>query len=327
MNPRILIAFPLAVLLAACGQSGPLHTDRAFFGTRVSLDIRAKDSSAARKARDEILAELKTLQGILPPASSKPMMRTNLLLESGEWFSVNPSIYRLIVQSQDYYRRSGGRFNPALLGALKQLRAKQSVRKEGSAPDPTALAQLHKAAPSMNDIDVDGIRMRNRNPQLRLDFGLLIYGYAADAEIEHLRALGIHNARVSVGPVTRVLGSEGSGPWTVAPTQSGPQLHLADGQAACVLGGRDSTYQDDLLNLHTGAPASGTASAIVVAGTASEAAAACSVLFVGGPESWHAVTRGLGLKAVQLRTSDGRVLTGAAMKDLSEGHENSAQKG
>jgi thiamine biosynthesis lipoprotein ApbE len=327
MNPRILIAFPLAILLAACGQSGPLHTDSVFFGTRVSLDIRANSSAAAGKARDEILAELKTLQGILPPASSKPMMRTNLLMESGEWFSVNPSIYRLIVQSQDYYRRTGGRFNPALLGGLKQLHATHSARKEGSTPEPTALAKLHQAAPSMDDIDIDGIRMRNRNPHLRLDFGLLIYGYAADAEIEHLRALGIHDARLSVGPVTRVLGSNGSRPWTVAPTQSGPQFHLGDGQAACVLDGRDSTYQDDLLDLHTGAPASGTASAIVVAGTASEATAACSVLFVGGPEAWNAVTRGLGLKAAQLRTSDGRVLTGAALKDLSEGHENGGQKG
>jgi thiamine biosynthesis lipoprotein len=325
MKLSLLMPLVLALVLTACTRSGTLHVEQRFFGTHVALDIRARDSSTARQARDEVLAELKTLDGILPPATSKPMMRTNILLQSGEWFSVNPSIYRLIVQSRDYYQRTGGRFNPALLGALKQLRAKQSVRKEGSAPDPAALTALHKAAPTMDDIRIDGIRMRNRNPRLRLDFGLLIYGYAADAEIAHLRALGIHNARLSVGPVTRVLGSEGERPWSLAPARSG--LTLGDGRAACVLNRGDSSYRDDLLNPRTGMPASGTTSAIVIADTASDATAGCSVLFVGGQEAWQAVTRGLGLKAVRLRTSDGRVLRGETPGQHPGNDENGSEKG
>ncbi len=312
MNPRLPILLSLAVLLSACSQQQELRHQANFFGTRVTLTID-ENRASAEMAMKEVMGELKTLDSILPPATSKPMRRTNAMLDSGEWFSVNPSIYPLVQQAKSYYRRSHGRFNPATLGALKMLRGDYDTGGVARATDAKEIAALLKHPPTMDDIRVDGIRLRNRNPRLRLDFGLLVYGYAVDAEIAHLRQLGVHNAEITVGPVSRVLGNRQGKAWRVGNDQAGTALALADGEAACLVDLSDAALREDLLDSRAGSVPKETAMVLVIADTASDASVGCTTLALAGPQEWQRAAKDLGIDAALLRTTDGRVLSSKAM--------------
>jgi len=312
MKASLTILLLLAALLTACSQPQELRRDARFFGTRATV-VLDPDSTSAQTAMHEVMAELTTLDGILPPATAKPMLRTNVMLDSGDWFSVNPSIYPLVVRAKSYYRRSHGLFNPALLGTLKQLHGHYDKTGLERPVNAKTLATLVKHPPTMDEIQVNGIRMRNPNPKLRLDFGLLIYGYAVDAEIAHLRLLHIHNARISIGPVTRVIGLRNGKAWRVHGTHGHPGVALRDGEAACLVDAGDASLQPDLLDPRTGAAPSQPVTVLVIAGNASDASVGCSVLALAGPRSWKRAAKDLGLDAVSLRTPDGHLLESPAM--------------
>jgi thiamine biosynthesis lipoprotein ApbE len=125
--------------------------------------------------------------------------------------------------------------------------------------------------------------------------------------------LRIHDARVTIGPVTRVLGTRHGKPWHVALAHAHPGASLGDGEAACLVDPGDVSLKPDLLDPRTGTAPSQPVTVLVIAANGSDASVGCSVLAIAGPQGWKRAASDLGLDTVSLRTADGRLLESAAM--------------
>lgn len=288
---RSILFLPLIVLLTACQQPAPFEHREDIAGIPHSLWIAGSDQQTATRASNAVFSELRLLSTFTHPVKSKPISRINVLLRSREWFSVNPSMTTILKQSVEYYRKTDGRFNPAALGAFRELWGAYATTPAAAAPAGKDIQALLADLPTMEDIRFDGIRLRGDNPRLRLDFDWLAYGYAIDLQMEQLRELGITNARLKIGGVEMTLGNIAGG---------------IAGQAVCK---RTPTAQTDSIDTRTGYPVSDVTDLTVVAGSASDAGVGCQVLLIANVESRQQMVDRLRLIEVKLTGRDGKTVT------------------
>ena len=198
MKPGTGLLF-LVLLVAACQPQGQGQSRRQcqLFDTCVEVVLFEGEPKHNARLLDTVFRDLAKFQELTDPLRAGGMKRINANLRTGEWTSINPSLYALVRTSLRLYRASDGLVDPALWGAYKQ-----------TAGDPAALERLAAARPRMTDIELRGIRVRSRNPGVRLDFGLLTQARAVDLAVEYLQEMGVRRARVSAGHAARVLGED-----------------------------------------------------------------------------------------------------------------------
>jgi thiamine biosynthesis lipoprotein ApbE len=302
-----------SLLLAACEQQNEFTYRQHFVGHEVELVLHVDDKSKAERAAAAVMRDLKLIESYSDPQSSKPLARTNVLLQSREWFSINPSVYRQIRQARNFYDKSGGWFNPAALGAWRKLWGEYDRGAQKRVPAKARIAALRDANPSMDDIEVSGIRVRGHNKDLQLDFDLLALGYAIDTEIEQLAELDIKSALLRIGPVGRVVGIPDH---AVSLPNSTDKVPLVPGEAYCFIDGkRQQPYR--YFDPHTGQAVEPGADVAVIHADAQTAAATCVAILIGGKQGWSVVTRGLGLRYASWRWGDQRLTTPAWSSHLA----------
>jgi thiamine biosynthesis lipoprotein len=300
---RVRLTLLAITLITACSSELQQEETRSLFGTTVTVTVEHPRRALRQQALAATFAELDILQRITELPDAKPLSRTNVLLQGGEWFSANPSIYPLLLQGKKIAHRTNGLVDPASLGALRQAWHGQAPN--GSVP-PAVQAMLRKL-PTMAAVEIEGIRVRGRDPRLSLDFDRLAHGYAVDTELTQLRALGIQRASVRVGTVVGQIGADITRPWTVtlpSTETTDTRLRLDSGEAACIVAG--DTPAAPLFHPRTGRPAA--ARAVVVIGVgALDTAAACMALQLAGPDDAAALMAPLGVRAARVVGRDGRV--------------------
>ena len=309
----------LFTLLSACGVEPPAVTSSfKALGESVDMKLIGVDPARAEQAAELIRQDFAALDHDLNTWSDGSMATVNRMLPTGETFAAPASVLPLVHLSQRYAELSGGLFNPAL-GKLVALWGFNVEVPEGMRPPPDhAIGQLLKANPRMSDIHVDGAQMQGRNSSLRLDFSPLIRAYAIDVAIGRLRQLDVHDAQVQSGTDLRVIGTRRTHPWRVSiPRGSGAgvfaTLNIRDDESLVTRAAhdRDWIYQGEsyhhILDPRTGRPARGAQSVTVLDRDATVGAAAAIALFVAGPEDWHRVAQGLGIRYAVLVDGDGRV--------------------
>lgn len=323
---RRLAAALLLVLLIGCTPSPQVHS-RSFlaFGTLVEVTIAGVDAERADAAMDLLEQDFRYMHETWHAWKPSALSRVNALLRTGEWFSVAPSVRPLIVEAVRLAEASGHRFNPAI-GALVELWGfHQDERGNAPPPPEAAIAELVAAAPRMTDLELDGIRMRSRNPAVSLDFGAFAKGYGIDRAIERLRGLGIENAIVNAGGDLRAIGSRGDRPWRIgvrAPRGGGvlAAVEIAGDTSVFTSGDYERNFEYEgeiyhhILDPATGYPARGLTSVTVLARDGATADAAATALFVAGPGAWRQVASDMGLDRVMVVTSDGTVHLTPAME-------------
>lgn len=299
--------------LAACEQQNEFTYRQHFVGHEVELVLRVDDKSKAERAAAAVMRDLKLIESYSDPQSSKPLARTNVLLQSQEWFSINPSVYRQIRQARNFYGKSGGWFNPAALGAWRKLWGEYDSGAQKRVPEKAEIAALRDASPTMDDIEVSGIRVRGHNKDLQLDFDLLAAGYAIDTEIEQLAELGIKSARLRIGPVGRVVGIPDH---AISLPSGTDKVPLEPGEAYCLIDGKQpQPYR--YFDPHTGQALEPGADVAVIHADAQTAAAACVAILTGGGQGWPLVTRGLDLRYASWQRGDQRLATPAWSSHLA----------
>jgi thiamine biosynthesis lipoprotein len=312
-----------ALLLVACARQDVYREQRFVFGTLVEIQTWGVDENKARKAVAAVFADFERLHTALHPWRPGALTRLNGLLATGEWATVAPSNLPLIEDSIRLYRLSDGLFNPAI-GKLVALWGFQSDTLPTKPPPQAAIDALLRANPTMADIELDGIRIRSRNPAVKLDFGGIAKGYAVDLGIARLQGLGIHNAIINAGGDISAIGSKGGKPWRIGirhPRQSGvlASVELAAGESIFTSGDyeRYFDYQGHryhhIIDPRTGRPAEGATSVTVIHHNGAESDAAATALLVAGPADWHRIAQQLGIHYVLLVASDGTVYMNPAM--------------
>lgn len=317
---RQAIVLLLAALAAGCAREEPVkrHSFLAM-GTIVELTLYGVPAPVAERAHGAIEADFTYMEQTWHAWRPGALGRINTLLATGEWFSGPPSVLPLIVEAQRLTRASGGLFDPGI-GRLVALWGfhDDAPGAERRPPEPARIAELVTARPSVLDVEVRGIRLRGRNPAVRLDFGAFAKGVAVDRAIERLRRLGVHNALVNAGGDLRVLGRHGERPWRIGirhPRKPGvlASLEVADGEAVFTSGDYERYFTWEghryhhILDPRTGRPARGLISVTVVHDDGSEADAAATALFVAGPGGWPAVAARMGIRQVLAVDAQGRL--------------------
>lgn len=294
-----LLLLSILLLLPACQQQpNEFRHHETIAGIDHTLWITGANEKSAQHAISAVFSELRLLSKFTQPVQSKPMSRTNILLRSGEWFSVNPSMTGILKESVKYYGLTNGLFNPAALGALREEWGVYADPDIPAPPKEKDLQALLDDLPTMNDIQFDAIRMRGNNKRIRLDFDYLAYGYAIDTEIQHLKDLGIQNARLQIDGVDRVLG-----------TVPGVDKRNAPAECERSIPTKAGTHRplafNNILDLRTGRPVENISRVTVTADTASDAAVACWALPVSDANSRPELIKRLNVTAATITDASG----------------------
>jgi len=309
--------FLVFILLTASSCSKPVVTKHErcnIFGACISIEFESETSGAELVATIE--DDLVYLVSILDPGDSKPMLRLNSLLRSGEWASANPSVFTLLTKSKEYYQSSQGYFNPARSGLLMKL---WDIEAESLVPPPSkkAYKSVSQTAATMDDIELQGIRVRSTNTNIALEFGTLLHGYTVDMVFDYLKSTGAKNIRVALGNTIRVSTKENTPHIENIKSLSGKTgattVAIKDGEALCVsrLHGDDETLggprYTTIFNPKTGRPATDTGAVIVVHQNAMIANAACQALFNAGPAGWQKIDKSMQTIASLYLAATGKV--------------------
>jgi thiamine biosynthesis lipoprotein len=323
----LLLTLLAVVSLSACDKKDPVSRGRInAFGTTIDLTLIGVARGRADEVTRILAADMLAMENAWSATGSGPVPRINQLFNEGSApFAAPPSVLPLLRLSQRLSADSGSLFNPAI-GHLVKAWGFQGRPADCLRPPPTDLIETAvAAAPTMQDIEIDGIRISSSNNLVKLDFRDIKKGLAVDKAIARLQELGIGNASVAIEGNMRAIGSRDGHPWSVPVRGPGgggilATLQIIGNEAAFTAGNYrrnfswDGKIYHDIIDPRTGYPAEETASVTVLHPDASTADAAATALFVAGPRDWHRVARQMGIRYVMLSDRDGRLHMNPAMQ-------------
>lgn len=316
---RLSVLALLSAVLLGCSRDVPVQTQGfLLYGMMIELSLPGGDArmeTALATVEQTVKQEYATLH----PWQDSPLTRLNAALPSGEWVPLEPDLRDIIERTRELERASDTAFSPAI-GALVKLWGFHSSTPDRprTPPSHTDIDRLMSPPPSMGNIDIEGDRIRCRNPNLQLDFNAVAEGWAAERAAQKLHDLGIDDALINAGGDLRVLGKAGQRPWRVAiqdPFEEGPMAALeVEGDKAVFSSGsyrKRFEYQGvsyaHVINPRTGWPSHSLVAVTVVTDDAVLADAAATALLAAGLESAPAVARHMGLHDVLLVGESGQL--------------------
>jgi thiamine biosynthesis lipoprotein len=293
------------------------------------MSLVGVDQRQATEAATLIRQDFNFLEAAWHSWQPGPMGRINQLLVTDEPFVAPPSTMPLVRFSKEFESRSSGLFNPAI-GYLMDLWGFHADTVRSRPPPPRQqIARLVEAAPSLAQIDIEGLELHGHNPSIKLDFDSIAKGYALDLAVEHLREIGIKSALVQAGSEVRVIGDRRGQPWRITirrPSGSGVLAIVPmRGDESLVTKAdydRNFVFKGEIyhaiIDPRTGYPARGARSVTVLHRDATTAAAAATALFVAGPADWEAPARAMGIRYALLVDAEGTLHMNPAMAERIE---------
>lgn len=301
-------------------------------GTRAHVIVDADELDRAELLARAATARLRHLERawsrFLPDSEISAINR-----DAGMPVSVGADTALLVERSVEAWHRTGGRFDPTVLGALLAAGYDRDFRE--LADRPVATTAPTRPAPGCGGIVVDGLRV-TVPPETGIDPGGIGKGLAADLVVDLVMTAGAAGACVNVGGDLRVAGrAPGAGPWTVgiehplrARTELG-RVKLSD--EALVSSwrtrrawGEAGDRRHHLIDPTTGEPAwSGLAGVTVLAPDAWWAEALATALFLAGPDDAAGIVAHHGVAALLVR-DDGAVRGFGRLASIASGSSASA---
>ena len=207
---------------------------------------------------------------------------------------VEPGLFKLIQDSIEYSRASGGDFD-ITVGPL--MKSWGFFRGRGRLPSKAELAQvLERIGYQHLKLDASARTIRFDTPGVEIDLGAIAKGYAVDQAVKILRDAGIATALISSGTSSiYALGSPpGENGWKISvrnpldPTRAACEMRLqnlslsvsGDYEKFFKLG--DKTYAH-IMDPHTGMPVENMLSTAVVSPSGTDSDALSTSFFVEGP--------------------------------------------
>lgn len=315
---RTFSVFLLVSLTACSSQPGAYHEQLPVFGTIVDITLWGVDEQRGREVVGQLADDFDYMHHAWHPWEQGTLGRVNVLLPTGQAFAAGPSILPLVRRATELSRQSGGLFNPAIGQLIALWGFASDDPPKGPPPSVELIRALVDKAPRMEDVHVEGIKLRSNNPAVRLNFGAFAKGYAVDHAIERLREFGVHNAIVNAGGDLRAIGRHGDRPWRIGirhPREPGIIASVeVEGDESVFTSGDYERYfdwqgkrYDHIIDPRSGYPAEGLSSVTVFAHQADLADAAATALAVAGPEGWLPVARAMGVSGVMLVDETGSV--------------------
>jgi FAD:protein FMN transferase len=320
-----MAALLAACVFLACASAAPTPSLSRFefsephMGTTFTVVLYAPDAARAARASGAAFARIAGLDARLSDyrQNSEAMRVTREAV--GRAVRVSDDLYRVLSLSLAMSSRTGGAFD-ATIGPLSHLWRR--VRRQAELPHP-ADVDAARAVSGSALVHIDGASrsVRLARAGMRLDFGGIAKGYAADRALEALRDAGIRRALVVAGgdvaagePPPRERG------WRVAiasfgTATPGATRSLTFANAAVSTSGDAEQWVEignvrysHILDPRTGRPLTGHRQATVVARDATTSDMLATTLCVLGEDGVRLADRTPGAAAM-IGVSDG---TGAA---------------
>ena len=324
---KVLLIPALLALLGACTANTNNSHQRSIlaFGTVIDVTIVHPDQTLVTQAFQQLQTDFQTMHRLWHPWNPGPLQRTNQLLQTGAWFSAAPSLYPLLIRARELAIQSEHFFNPAIGKLVKLWGFHRDNPSGGIDIDPQELKRLQANIPTMQDIELDGIRMRGLNPDIQLDVGGIAKGYGIDRAIDSLQRMGIDNAIINAGGDLRAIGKHGQRPWKVGIQHPRANTVLASletltDESVFTSGDYQRFYTQagqryqHIIDPFTGVPVTKTVAVTVIHANATLADAAATALMVAGPENWQRIAQQLGIRYVMLLASDGTLHLSPSMQ-------------
>jgi FAD:protein FMN transferase len=189
----------LSLLLLACtalaGESRFIF-ERGLMGTRFAVICHGSDEALAKAAADAAFQRAEEINAVASDyLAGSELLR--LSEKAGQPVKLSPLLFDLLTKSQDFARRTDGRFDPTL-GPLTKLW--RETRRTGKLPSPESL-NVAKAACgwTLLELDPSSQTLTLKSPGMRLDLGGIAKGYAADAMCEVMKSKGFPATCIAAG--------------------------------------------------------------------------------------------------------------------------------
>lgn len=145
-----------------------------------------------------------------PVGDTSDVVRLNNA-KAGEWVSVNPMTWHVVMEALRWHRLSGGAFDPTI-GPVKQLfRFEQSEAIAWPSAAALSAAQERMGAEKLL-FDREGMRLAWAREGMRLDLGAIAKGFSADLAAKTLQQNGVTRGLVDIGGELRLIGQREDGP-------------------------------------------------------------------------------------------------------------------
>jgi thiamine biosynthesis lipoprotein len=200
--PRAQLRLLLGMLVGLCGLGAActaaelerFESTQPHMGVPFKIIIYAPDEATATEATTAAFARIASLDGIL--SDYNPDSELMRLVRAGHGTSVRISedLWRVLSESQQLARRSGGAFDVTVGPYVRQWRR---ARRQKQMPAPERLAEAREAVGHQwLELDEPMKSARLLRPNMRLDLGGIGMGYAVDEALAVLRKHGIRHALV-----------------------------------------------------------------------------------------------------------------------------------
>lgn len=307
-SPRAATLLLCAFCAAACTRRQAPPVERAWpaMGSFAAVSLPAADAQrvdqAAALARDSVDAIERELSAFLPGST---VVRLNQAAGAGNAIPLPPHGAAIFALAEEGHRLSQGAFDPTV-GPYLRIWGFRGTNA------PAAVPTAAQRAAAASRVGWQRVERRDGSARLplagmELDFGGIAKGYAVDIAFDRLRQSGLSAVLVNLGGNLRACGAARPGRpgWRIAvrnpflPYGEGRigTLILSGGRATATsgryerfveIGGRRYAH---VIDPRSGEPVGGLAQVTVLAGSAGEADALSTALFVLGPREGAALLR------------------------------------
>jgi len=248
-------------LLSGCSQPVLFKENRLLMDTFAEISCLSPDKRNAMDAMDEAFKEMRRIEKVFSKFDKDSELSRLNRLAGKEEVIVSPGLFGIIERSINYSEISGGSFD-ITAGSKIQGRYKDLLLDRGSG----------------------SVHFLSRN--LKIDLGGIAKGYAVDRARDILSSYGIKNALVNIGGNMFALGSPpGRESWRIGirdPKDKRNIIYKLNLKDRAVSTSGDYERPFHIINPLTGNPAEDIGSVTIVAGSAEEADALSTAVFVMG---------------------------------------------
>ena len=298
----------LAWRLWSRSASAPVawSVQRPLMGTLWTFEVAPPgDAGAAGRALAAAIAEVERIEALMSEwREDSPLSALNRAA-GGEAVETPAELRAILERGKSYGEKSGGAFDITWRGMGRIWRFDDAFRVP--APADVAAARLRV---DYRRIAIDGNRVRLPLPGMAIGLGGIAKGYAVDRACEVLRTAGFPNHLVAGAGDIRTGGKKQGEPWRVGVQDPRRERGAVLGRVL-LTGGAISTSGDyerfrivegvryhHLIDPRTGYPAAKSMAVTVLAGSAEQADALATSIFVLGPEDGLALARREGVDAL-----------------------------
>lgn len=289
---NFLLLVVLALAMAPLSHAEWYKDEQAIMGTSILVEVWSTDAEKAQEGIRAVMQEMHRIDYLMSPFKEDSELSLVNREAADHPVKISRELFDLIDRSLYFSRISDGVFDITFssVGYLYDYRA-------GIAPSD---ADIEKALPGINYrhliLNPQDSTIKFERKGMRIDLGGIAKGYAVDNCIAILSAMGFHQALVTAGGDSRIMGDKGGRPWMMGIRDPRKKA----GEAAVVIPlsdtaistsgdyerffERDGVRYHHILNPKTGKSALNTRSATVIGPDATTTDALTKPLFILGWE-------------------------------------------